>query len=199
MQRPSSKVESTGIDQREASLSGRNGRQLGEANVIANRHGYLAVLGEVHNSKLIPRRQDVRLGESDPARDVNVEKVDFPVRGEEFSLGGEDEGGVVVFLLVVVVVNDKLGDGAADEVDFVVAGDVLEGEEGWVEVRGGVGGVGGEGLGVGGKVVGAVGGVEALGEDDDFGRGGFDGRGDGGGGVGEVVGFGGCGGELDAG
>lgn len=119
--------------------------------------------------------------------------------GEEFFFGWEDEGGVVVFFFVVVVFNDKFGDGVVDEVDFVVVGDVLEGEEGWVEVGGGVGGVCGEGFGVGGKVVGVVGGVEVFGEDDDFGWGGFDGWGDGGGGVGEVVGFGGCRGELDVG
>lgn len=81
---------------------------------------------------------------------------------------------------------DVFGDAAAEQVAFTLGRELGEGVEARGLLFGGRGGL--EGLGIGGKVLAAVGGVEAFGEDDQGGSG-FGSFEDAGAGTGEVGGF----------
>lgn len=82
MQSPRREVEGPGVQQQEAALAGRDGRQLGEANVVANGDGDLTVGRDVDQSDLVAGGEDVRFAEGDLAGDVDVEEVDLAVGSE---------------------------------------------------------------------------------------------------------------------
>ena len=90
-------IECAGVEKEEAALSRGNGRELGEADVVADGHGDFAIGWDVDEGDFVAGREDVGFDEFDLAGDVDVEEVDFAVRCEELSIGREEEGGVVVF------------------------------------------------------------------------------------------------------
>jgi len=123
---------------------------------------------------------------------VDLEEVDLSVLGEQSTFGGEDKRSVVQLAVALLFGSGALGDGATDEPDFIVGSGL--GEDGGRLEGGGVGldeVEGGtdfrDGFGVVGEELGAVGAVEALGEDDDVGLEVGAGLGDDGGCLGEVV------------
>ena len=182
MQRPRRQIEGPRVQQQEAALPRRNGRQLREADVVADGHRDLAVRRDVHQRELVARRQHVRLAEGDLARDVDVEEVHLAVRREQRPVRREEQRRVVVLLARRRVLRDA----AAEDVG------ARFGREGGERVEGrGLrlrGGGREERLGVGGEELAAVGRVEAFREDDQggAGAGGFE---DFGAGAGEVGGF----------
>lgn len=189
MQRAGSKVERSWIQKQEATLPRRDHGQLREADIIANRQRNLAIRRKIHQRQFVPRRQNIRFPEGDLPRDVDVEQMHLPMRGQQLALWIKQQRRVVVLLRL----GHELRDAAAEEVGFRLRGEGGERVEG-----GGLGGggrAGEEGFGVGGEVLAAVGRVEAFGEDDEggAGAGGFE---DAGARSGEVGGFvSACGGE----
>lgn len=93
-------------------MSCGNHCQLGEANVVADGNSNLSVLGQINQSDLVSRTQNLALLESDLARDINVEQVDLSVCFQQASVWPEDETCVVVLIRVGKV----LGDATTDEV-----------------------------------------------------------------------------------
>ena len=158
-------VEGAGVQEQETAPAGGDGGEFGEADVVADGEGDLAVRGEVDQGQFVAGGQDVGFAEGDLARYVDVEEVDLAVRGEEVPLGREEQGRVVVSLGGL----DVFGYAAAEQVAFALDGQLGEGVEARGLLFGRRGGL--EGLGVGGEVLAAVGGVEAFGEDDQGGSG----------------------------
>lgn len=126
MQLASSEVEGTGVEQQESTLSCGNHGQLGEANVIADGDSNLSILGQIDQSDLVSRTQDLALLESNLAGDINVEEVDLSVGGQQVSVRAKDETCVVVFLCV----GEVLGDTATDQVGLGLFGQSRQGVEG---------------------------------------------------------------------
>lgn len=182
MQRPSRQIESARVQEQEAALARGDGGEFGEADVVADGEGDFAVGGDVDEGDFVAGGEDVGFPEGDLAGYVDVEEVHLSVRGEEVPLGREEQGRVVVFLRGL----DIFGDAAAEQVAFALEGQRGEGVEARRLLFGRWGGL--QGLGVGGEVLAAVGGVEAFGEDDQRGSG-FGGFEDAGAGAGEVGGF----------
>ena len=158
-------VEGAGVQEEEAAPAGGDGGEFGEADIVADGEGDFAVGGQVDQGQFVAGGEDVGFAEGDFAGYVDVEEVDLAVRGEEVSLGREEQGRVVVFLGGL----DVFGDAAAEQVAFALDGELGEGVEAGGLLPGRRGGL--EGLGVGGEVLAAVGGVEAFGEDDQGGAG----------------------------
>lgn len=118
MQRPRRQVERAGVQEQEAALAGGDGGEFGEADVVADGEGDRAVGRDVDEGEFAAGGEDVGFAKGDFAGDVDVEEVHFPVRGEEGSLGGEQERGVVVFLRGRHI----LGYATAEQVAFALDG-----------------------------------------------------------------------------
>lgn len=198
MQRTGGQVERTGVDERECSLARCDHGWLGEAYVVADGHCHAAVLGEIDNRRLRSRGENLGLLECDLTRDIDVEEMHFAVGVEQGARGREDKTGVIVFVGRPSrggrVLRVSFGDRTTDQVGVCLLSHSGESMEGWGLLGCGRGGE--QRLRVTGEMLRAVGRVEALGEDDDFGSLGGSGedlcaR------VGEVDGFvGACGGGV---
>ena len=182
MQRPRRQVERPGVQEQEAALARGDGGEFGEADVVADGEGDLAVRGDVDHRHFVPGGQDVGLLERDLARYVDVEQVHLSVRGQQVAPGREEQGRVVVFLRGL----DVFRYAAAEQVAFALDGQLGQGVEARRLLPGRRGRL--QRLGVGGEVLAAVGGVEAFREDDQGGSG-FGGLEDARAGAGEVGGF----------
>lgn len=84
MHRPRCQVKRPRVEEEKGAPPRRDRRQLGEADVVADRQPDLSVRRHIHDRHLVPRGQHLGFSEGDFAGDVDVEEVDFAVRGEEF-------------------------------------------------------------------------------------------------------------------
>lgn len=73
MQFASGEVEGTGVDQQESTLSCGNHGQFGKANVVADGNSNLSVLGQIDQSDLVSRTQNLALLKPNLAGDIDVE------------------------------------------------------------------------------------------------------------------------------
>lgn len=126
MQFAGGEVEGTRVDQQESTLSCGDHCQLGEANVIANGDSNLSVLGQMDQSNLVSRTQNLALLESNLAWNVDVEQVDLSVCFQQLSVWTKDESCVIVLIRV----GEVLGDAATDQVGFGLFGESGQGVEG---------------------------------------------------------------------
>ena len=182
VQGPRRQVESAGVQEQEAALAGGNGGEFGEADVVADREGDLAVGREVDEGQFVPGGEDVRLPEGDLAGDVDVEQMHLAMRGQQVSLGREEQASVVVLLRRGHV----FGYAAAEQVAPALDGKLGQGAEArrlLPRRRGRL-----QRLGVRGEVLAAVGRVEAFRQHDERGSG-FGGFEHAGARAGEVGGF----------
>lgn len=168
MQRTSCGVECARVDKSEATLPGSNHSQLREPDVIADGHSNTAIVGQIHQRHAVTRRQHIALFELDLAWDIDIEQMHLAMRRKQLAVRAEDQAGVVVRLLVLgALLNRKLGNRSAHQVNPVVArhggkrveGRALLGSRGRREKL----------LRVRGEEVTPVGGVEALGKNDNVG------------------------------
>lgn len=97
MQRARGQIKGARVEQQEGAISGGDGGQFWKPDIVANPNGDFPIGVQIHDRHFVPRAQHLRLPEDDFAGDVDVEQMHFPMRGQEFTRGREEEGSVVVF------------------------------------------------------------------------------------------------------
>lgn len=85
MQGASSQIESARVQQQEALFARSDRCKLRKSDIVADGEGDSPILGEIDKRDLITGREDLRFLEGDLAGNVDIEKVNLSVRGDQLS------------------------------------------------------------------------------------------------------------------
>lgn len=163
VQRTGGGVESARVDEHEGAFPSRNHAGLWEANIVTDGQSNLTIVRQIYHGQLVTRGQDLALLKGDLAGDVDIEEMSLAVGSNQGTGGGEHQRGVVVLFRGRL----KFRNATTHQVGLGFCGD------GRKRMVGGGLFLGGWGrkqcLGVLGKVLGTVGGVETFRKDDERG------------------------------
>ena len=81
----SGQIESARVQQQEALFACSDRCKLRKPDIVADGEGDSPILGEIDKRDLIAGRKDLRFLEGDLAGNVDVEKVNLSVRGDQLS------------------------------------------------------------------------------------------------------------------